>query len=113
MFSKKLLSPAGIDVMQGLSGLLLTLFVWVHMLFESSILLGKDAMYWVTKMFEGEHLFGKPYPLIVSAVAAVVLLLVALHAVLAMRKFPGSTRQYETLHRHFLDAQSLDFQSTR
>jgi fumarate reductase subunit C len=98
--NKKLLTPASIDVMQGLSGLLLTLFVWVHMLFESSILLGKDAMYWVTKMFEGEHVFGKPYPFLVSAVAAVVLLLVALHAVLALRKFPGTSRQYQTLHRH-------------
>ncbi len=98
--SKKIFTPAGIDVMQGLSGLLLTLFVWAHMLFESSILLGKDAMYWVTKMFEGEHVFGRPYPGIVSAVVALVFLLVAFHAVLALRKFPGNSRQYAALHRH-------------
>ena len=47
-------------------GVLLTLFVWVHMLFESSILLGKDAMYAVTRMFEGVPLFGKPHPELVS-----------------------------------------------
>ena len=88
------------DVLQSLTGLLLVLFVWSHMFFESSILLGKDAMYWVTRMFEGEHIFGKPYPLLVSAVAAIIFLLIALHAILAMRKFPGSTRQYAVFHRH-------------
>lgn len=70
------------------------------MFFESSILLGKEAMYWVTKMFEGEHLFGKPYPLLVSVVAAIIFLLIALHAILAMRKFPGNSRQYAAFHRH-------------
>jgi len=95
--SKKILTPASTDVVQGLAGLLLTLFVWLHMLFESSILLGKDAMYQVTKMFEGEHLFGRSYPLIVSAVAAAILVLVAVHAVLALRRTP---RQYSVYHRH-------------
>jgi len=33
-------------------------------------------------------------------VAAVVFLLIALHAILAMRKFPGTTRQYAVFHRH-------------
>ena len=98
--SKNMLTPANADVLQGLSGLLLTLFVWVHMLFESSILLGKDAMYWVTKLFEGEHLFGRPYPIIVSVVAAAIFVLVVIHAVLALRKFPGGGRQYAAFHRH-------------
>jgi len=98
--SKKLITPASIDVLQGLSGLLLTLFVWLHMVFESSILLGKDAMYRVTKLFEGEPLFGKPYPQIVAAVAAVILVLVVVHAALALRKFPGNSTQYAAFHRH-------------
>jgi fumarate reductase subunit C len=97
---KAIVSPASMDVLQSLTGLLLVIFVWSHMFFESSILLGKDAMYWVSKMFEGEHFFGKPYPLLVSAVAAIVFLLIALHAILAMRKFPGNTRQYAVFHRH-------------
>ncbi len=93
-------SPARMDVLQSLSGLVLVVFVWSHMFFESSILLGKDAMYWVTKMFEGEHLFGDSYPWLVSAAAAIIFLLIALHAILAMRKFPGNTRQYTVFHRH-------------
>jgi fumarate reductase subunit C len=91
---------ARLDVLQSLSGLLLVLFVWAHMFFESSILLGKDAMYRVSKMFEGEPLFGKPYPLLVSIAGLTVFALVVVHAVLALRKFPANNRQYQQLNRH-------------
>jgi fumarate reductase subunit C len=92
--------PARMDVLQSLSGLLLVLFVWAHMFFESSILLGKDAMYRVTRMFEGEPFFGERYPLLVSAAGLAVFMLVFVHAVLALRKFPGNHRQYAQFHRH-------------
>lgn len=92
--------PARMDVLQSLSGLLLVLFVWAHMFFESSILLGKEAMHWVTLMFEGEPFFGERYPLLVSAVGLAVFALVFVHAVLALRKFPASHRQYAQFHRH-------------
>ena len=92
--------PARADVLQSFTGLLLVLFIWGHMFFESSILLGKDAMYWVSKMFEGEPIFGKPYPLLVSGVAAIIFCLIAVHAFLAMRKFPGSHRQYKQFNAH-------------
>lgn len=100
--------PARVDVLQSLSGLLLVLFVWAHMFFESSILLGKETMYWVTKMFEGEPLFGKPYPILVSLIGVLVFLLVALHAVLALRKFPASARQYRLFHGHMRALQHPD-----
>lgn len=92
--------PARLDVLQSLSGLLLVLFVWAHMFFESSILLGEEAMFRVSRMFEGEPLFGKPYPLLVCAVGVVVFLLIVGHAIAALRKFPASTRQYREFHRH-------------
>ena len=92
--------PARADILQSLSGLLLVLFIWGHMFFESSILLGKDAMYRVTKMFEGEPIFGKPYPALVSAVAAIIFAIIAVHAFLALRKFPGSYRQYRQFNAH-------------
>jgi fumarate reductase subunit C len=100
MSIKRKPGSARMDILQSLTGLLLVLFIWGHMFFESSILLGKDAMYWVTKMFEGEHIFGKPYPLLVSAVAAIIFLLIAVHAILALRKFPASHRQYQQFHQH-------------
>jgi succinate dehydrogenase/fumarate reductase cytochrome b subunit len=36
--------PARLDWMQSASGLVLGLFMWGHMFFVSSVLLGKDAM---------------------------------------------------------------------
>ena len=88
------------ELAQGLSGLLLVLFVWAHMFFESSILLGKEAMYWVTGLFEGKHIFGQPYPWLVSFIAVIILLLVVMHAALAMNKFPAGFRQQRALYRH-------------
>jgi fumarate reductase subunit C len=92
--------PARMDLLQSLTGLLLVLFIWGHMFFESSILLGKDAMLWVSRMFEGAHIFGKPYPLLVSGAVAAVFLLIVVHAILALRKFPGNYRQYQEFHQH-------------
>lgn len=92
--------PALIDMTQGITGLLLVLFMWAHMGFVSSILISKDAMYWVARMFEGEPIFGEPYPLLVSFVALIIFILLMLHAVLAMQKFPASYREYRALHVH-------------
>ena len=47
--------PARLDLLQSGSGLLLGLFMWVHMFFVASILLGKDAMWRVARMFEGYY----------------------------------------------------------
>jgi len=70
------------------------------MFMVSSILLGKDAMYWVARMFEGEPFFGKPYPWLVSAFAVFILALVMIHAILALRRFPATAKQYRTMHTH-------------
>lgn len=103
LFKNPLFSPRGpavMDMLQSVSGLILALFMWAHMFMVSSILLGNDAMYWVTKMFEGEPIFGKGYPILVSLFALFILSLIVLHAFLAMRKFPATHRQYRTLHKH-------------
>jgi fumarate reductase subunit C len=92
--------PARLDVLQSASGLVLALFMWGHMFFVSSILLGKDAMWTITKMFEGYFLFGKPYPGIVSVVVAVIIVLLVVHAALAVRKFPINYRQYHIYRDH-------------
>ena len=62
--------PARLDLAQSASGLVLALFMWVHMAFVSSILLGRDAMWTVTKFFEGYFFFGRSYPWIVSTAVA-------------------------------------------
>lgn len=92
--------PASLDLVQSAAGLALALFMWVHMVFVSTILLGKDAFWSVARFFEGYFLFGRSYPLIVSLLAATILALVVLHAVLALRKFPADWRQYRTFWHH-------------
>ena len=100
--------PAWLDVVQGASGLALVLFMWAHMFFVSSVLLGKDAMYWVSRMFEGEPLFGRPYPLLVSAAGVVIFLLIAGHAVLALRTWVlGGLGGYELAPEELLGAREV------
>jgi len=92
--------PARLDWLQSASGLLLALFMWGHMFFVSSILLGKDAMWTVTRFFEGYFFFGRAYPGLVSVVVAGVLTLFVMHAMLALRKFPINYRQYRAFADH-------------
>ena len=92
--------PARLDLAQSASGLVLALFMWGHMAFVSSILLGKDAMWTVTKFFEGYFFFGRSYPWIVSMVVASIIALLVVHALLAVRKFPINYRQFATFRGH-------------
>ncbi len=92
--------PARLDLLQSLSGLLLVLFMWLHMFFVASILLGAQAFDRVASMMEGALFFEQAYPGLVSLVAIGVFALFVLHAFLAMRKFPASYRQYRVFHGH-------------
>jgi fumarate reductase subunit C len=92
--------PARLDLLQSLSGLALGLFMWVHMFFVSSILLGRDAMWTVARFFEGYFFFGRPLPWLVSLLVATVFALFIGHAALALRKFPSSYRQYRAWREH-------------
>jgi fumarate reductase subunit C len=100
--------PARLDLAQSVSGLVLGLFMWGHMFFVSSILLGKDAMWMITRMFEGYFIFGTAYPGIVSVVVATVFALFVLHAALAVRKFPINWRQFSTYRQHMGTMQHED-----
>ena len=92
--------PARLDLLQSSSGLVLGLFMWLHMLFVASILLGNDAMWTVARFFEGYFFFGRPLPWLVSAFVATVFSLFVLHAWLALRKFPTQWRQHAAFWRH-------------
>ncbi len=92
--------PARLDWLQSVTGLCLALFMWGHMFFVSSILVSKDAMWTITKMFEGYFFFGRAYPGIVSCVVAVVIALFVVHAALAVRKFPINYGQFSTYREH-------------
>lgn len=92
--------PALLDMALSISGLLLALFMLGHLIFVSSILLGEQAMYTVTKLFEGYFLFGRAYPWLVSMAVFAVICLFFVHAALALRKFPASYRQFRVMRVH-------------
>jgi fumarate reductase subunit C len=96
------------DLLQSVSGLILGLFMWLHMFFVSSILLGNDAMWVVARFFEGYYFFGKPLPWLVSLFVAGIFGLFVLHAWLAVRKFPTHWRQHAEYWRHMRDMRHED-----
>jgi len=93
-------SPARLELLQSLSGLLLVLFVWGHMLLDASVLISKDAMFRVARFMEGRYLLGTDYPVLVAVAAGIVLAIFILHALLAMRKFPAGWTQYRAFRDH-------------
>jgi fumarate reductase subunit C len=98
--TKKSRWPARLDLLQSATGLALVLFLWGHMFFVSSILVSNDAMWTITKFFEGYFFFGRSFPVIVSGVVAGVIALFVAHAFLAVRKFPIDYRQFKTFRGH-------------
>jgi fumarate reductase subunit C len=98
--SKKSRWPARLDLLQSGTGLILALFMWGHMFFVSTILISNDAMWTITKFFEGYFFFGHSYPIMVSFVVLVIATLIVGHAFLAVRKFPINYRQFTTFVAH-------------
>ena len=98
--TRKSRTPARLDFAQSATGLVLALFMWGHMFFVSSILLGNDAMWTVARFFEGYFFLGRAYPGVVSVVVACVIAMLVVHAMLAVRKFPGNYRQFRTFRVH-------------
>ncbi|MEA1918944.1 MAG: fumarate reductase cytochrome b subunit [Campylobacterota bacterium] len=93
-------TPARLDFLQSLTGIILALFISGHILFESSILISHDAMYTMTQFFEGYYFFGEKHPIIISILATAILLIIIVHAVIALRKFPSNYYQYKTIKAH-------------
>lgn len=97
---KKSTIPARLDFIQSLTGAVLALFITFHILFESSILLGKDAMHALTKAFELDFIFEGGEPLVIAVLAFIIFVVFILHAFVAMRKFPSSYREYFAYRTH-------------
>ena len=86
--------PARLDLIQSVTGVILSVFIMFHLIFESSILLGEESMYRLTKFFEGEFIIEGGSPIFIIGLALVVGTIFVIHALLAMRKFPISYREY-------------------
>jgi len=97
---KKSRMPARLDFLQSATGLVLATFIIFHLLFESSILFGKDSMYLLTKLFEGEFIIDGGSPIFILLLAIFIFTIFILHSLLAMRKFPSSYKEYMRFRTH-------------
>ena len=97
---KKSRTPAAWDRWQSITGFILACFILCHMVFTSTILLGKDAFNAVVGFAEAKFLFGEATWWITNVIAAVIFVVFVTHAFLAMRKFPANYRQYLMFRGH-------------
>lgn len=103
---------AWLDLSQSLSGVILAVFLWTHLVLVSSILLGADAMSWVARTMELSFLSadGHGYPWVVTCIAIGIAILTLVHVLVALQKLPMSLRQQRALHRQM---QVIDHSDTR
>jgi fumarate reductase subunit C len=88
-----------IDKLQSLSGVVLGLFLVMHLQFESSLLLGKEAFYQVAQFIEG-GVFSETdhgYSLLTQIFFCFISLVVSIHAVPALCRFPTQIGQWRAL----------------
>ncbi|WP_169973082.1 MULTISPECIES: fumarate reductase cytochrome b subunit [unclassified Campylobacter] len=96
------------DRWQSITGFILACFILCHMVFTSTILLGKDAFNAVVGFAEAKFLFGEATWWITNVIAAVIFVVFIAHAFLAMRKFPANFRQYLMFIGHKKRMKHLD-----
>ncbi|MCD6433198.1 MAG: fumarate reductase cytochrome b subunit [Sulfurimonas sp.] len=101
-------TPARLDFIQSLTGLILGIFIMGHILFEASILISQEMMYKVTIMFEGYYFFGETHPGIISFLAAAISVIFVVHSGIAMRKFPANYKQYRIMKKHIVSMKHED-----
>lgn len=96
---KKSRLPARLDFAQSGTGLILGLFMWVHMMLVGSIILGKGSFNFVAKTMELAFLSdsGHGYPVVVFFAVSCIFTLFIVHALLGVRKFPISWRQHRII----------------
>jgi len=96
---KKSRIPARLDLAQSGTGLVLGIFMWIHMILVGSIILGKGSFNFVAKTMELSFLSntGHGYPVVVFFAVLGVFTLFILHALLGVRKFPISWKQHRII----------------
>jgi fumarate reductase subunit C len=87
------------DGLQSLTGILLGAFLLVHLHFEASILLGKETFFRVVQLLEGSMFSatGHGWPLVTQIFSVFILVIVVVHAALALRRFPVQIGQWRAL----------------
>jgi len=101
-----------LDLSQSVSGVMLAVFLWTHLVLVSSILLGADAMSWVARTMELSFLSadGHGYPWVVTIIAIAIAVLASIHVLVALQKLPMSLAQQKALR---LQMQTINHGDTR
>lgn len=96
---KKSRLPARLDFAQSATGLILGLFIGMHLLFDGSIIFGKTAFGFVSGILELSFLSdtGRGFPIAVFFAVTLISILFITHALLGMRKFPNSYKQHRIM----------------
>ncbi len=97
---KKSRIPARLDFLQSATGLLLAIFIKFHIIFVSSILISKDFMLKVDMVLSGSPFIKGGHPAVISLLANFIFIVIVVHALMALRKFPSSYRQYRNFNSH-------------
>lgn len=90
------------DRLQSATGILLGCFLLLHIHFESTILLGKETFYQVVQLLEGGMFSstGHGFPIVTKVFSVFILLVVIVHAAVALRRFPAQLGQWRALRSH-------------
>ena len=93
---------ARVDLLQSVTGVILGLFLLVHLHFESSILLGKEAFFHTVQFLEGSMFSSTQYGWhwVTRTISIFMLVVFIIHAVTALRRFPAKLGEWRAL-RHF------------
>lgn len=101
------------DKLQSATGLMLASFLVFHLHFESSILLGKEVFFHLVQILEG-GLFtddGRGISAFTQIFSVFMLLIVVLHAAMALRRFPSQLGQWRALRGHLVCVKHKDTQA--
>ncbi|MGB5590171.1 MAG: hypothetical protein WBN31_04450 [Gammaproteobacteria bacterium] len=93
------------ELISGLSGLILALFMWGHMFFVASILLGTRSFTWLAEALEITYI-AQPTVIIIFA-------LFLIHAAMAARKIPSQLRERRRFARLAKELRDSELQWTR
>ncbi|WP_020586908.1 fumarate reductase cytochrome b subunit [Desulfobacter curvatus] len=91
--------PARLDFLQSFTGLVLGLFVCVHIVLNAVIIFGPRAFNWVSQNIEVAFLsnIGHGYLMVVFFVVVVIFSVFIVHALLGIRKLPISWKQHRII----------------
>ena len=90
------------DRIQSATGIMLGCFLLAHLHFESSILFGKETFYHVVQFLEGGMFSsdGHGMPIVTKVFSIFIMMVVMLHAAVALRRFPAQLGQWRALRNH-------------